>query len=68
MYKNHKYVRSGLVTGTMWDMMMKYMQDNGINVKSTNWGNYDNVSLTNLTRILYKCNIIRRKCRGNRWF
>ena len=49
MYENHKYVKSGLVTGTMWDMMMKYMQDNGINVKSTSWGNYDNTSLTNLS-------------------
>ena len=26
MYENHKYVKSGLITGTMWDMMMKYMR------------------------------------------
>ena len=26
LYKNYKYVRSGLVTGTMWDVMMKYMR------------------------------------------
>ena len=26
LYENHKYVKSGLVTGTMWDVMMKYMR------------------------------------------
>ena len=26
LYSNHKYIRSGLVTGTMWDVMMKYMR------------------------------------------
>ena len=26
MYSNHPYVNSGLVTGTMWDVMMKYMR------------------------------------------
>lgn len=49
LYSNHKYVKSGLVTGTQWDMMIKYMQNKGVNVNSSDWGNYDNVSLTNLS-------------------
>ena len=54
LYSDHKYVRSGLITGTMWDAMMKYMEDNGVNVKggnseTANWGNYDTTSLTNLS-------------------
>ena len=49
LYSGHKYVRSGLITGTMWDVMLKYMQDNGINITSPNWGNYYDISLTDLT-------------------
>lgn len=50
LYREHAYVKSGLVTGTMWDMMMKYMKETGnVDIASSNWGNYDNVSLTNLT-------------------
>ena len=50
MYRNHNYVKSGLVTGTMWDMMMKYMRDTGnVDILTSTWGNYDNVSLTNIT-------------------
>ena len=49
MYKDdtqrNKYVTSGLVTGTQWDMICKYMQDNGVDINSSDWGNYDNVSL-----------------------
>lgn len=49
MYKDdtqrNKYVTSGLVTGTQWDMICKYMQDNGINVASSDWGNYNDTSL-----------------------
>ena len=48
MYKNHKTVQSGLVTGTQWDMMMKYMQSCGIDVLISNWANYDDVELTQL--------------------
>ncbi len=29
-------------------MMMKYMQDNGVDITTSNWGNYDDVALTNL--------------------
>ncbi len=48
MYENHKSVRSGLVTGTQWDMMMKFMQEKGVDILTSNWGNYDDVELTNL--------------------
>lgn len=49
LYNEHNYVKSGLVTGTMWDMMMKYMKETGnIDITSSSWVNYDNVSLTNL--------------------
>ena len=47
---NNSYVQSGLITGTQWDMMMKFLSDKSdySDMKSTNWGNYDNVSLSNL--------------------
>ena len=50
LYNNNLYVQSGLITGTQWDMMMKFLSDssNYSDMKSTQWGNYDNVSLTNL--------------------
>ena len=50
LYNNNLYVQSGLITGTQWDMMMKFLSDKSdySDMKSTNWGNYDNVSLTNL--------------------
>ena len=50
LYDNNSYVQSGLITGTQWDMMMKFLSDSSdySDMKSTNWGNYDNVSLTNL--------------------
>ena len=42
MYSTN-YVQSGLVTGTMWDIMMKFIA-NGDNtvVKESSWGNYTN--------------------------
>ena len=50
LYSNNSYVQSGLITGTQWDMMIKFLSDssNYSDMKSTQWGNYDNVSLTNL--------------------
>ncbi len=48
MYEKHQSVRSGLVTGTQWDMMMKYMQECGVDVLTSNWGNYNDVALTEL--------------------
>ena len=50
LYSNSLYVQSGLITGTQWDIIMKFLSDSSdySDMKSTNWGNYDNVSLTNL--------------------
>ena len=50
LYNNNLYVQSGLITGTQWDMMMKFLSNtaNYNDIKSTDWGNYDNVSLSNL--------------------
>ena len=48
MYKDNDYVYSGLVTGTMWDMTMKFItktQDYS-DLKNTTWGNYLNSILT----------------------
>ena len=43
--KRNKYVTSGLITGTQWDMMCKYMQDNGVDITLSDCGNYDDISL-----------------------
>ena len=50
LYSKNAYVKSGLITGTQWDMMMKFLSNtaNYNDIKSTDWGNYDNVSLSNL--------------------
>ena len=47
---NNAYVKSGLITGTQWDMMIKFLSDKSdySDMKSTPWGNYDDVSLSNL--------------------
>ena len=59
LYSNNSYVQSGLITGTQWDMMMKILSDssNYSDMKSTQWGNYDNVSLTNLRGYYTNVNI-----------
>ncbi len=39
---NNEYVRSGLMTGTMWDVMIKFMAENKTDysdMKNTPWGN-----------------------------
>lgn len=46
---NTEYVRSGLVTGTMWDAMMKFIttdKSNYSDLKSSNWGNYNDTAVT----------------------
>ena len=50
LYSNNSYVQSGLITGTQWDMMIKFLSNTSdcSDMKSTQWGNYDNVSLSNL--------------------
>ena len=42
MYSDSKYVESNLVTGTQWDMIMKFIskESDYSDVKSTPWGNY----------------------------
>ena len=42
-------VKSGLVTGTMWDVTLNYFkaQDNTLDLTNTSWGNYNNTTLTN---------------------
>ncbi len=44
---NTDYVQSGLVTGTMWDAMMKFIagSDDTV-VTSSTWGNYTNGNVT----------------------
>ena len=48
MYSNNKYVESSLVTGTQWDMVMKFIskKENYSDVKSTPWGNYTDGQVT----------------------
>jgi len=49
LYDGSNYnVQSGLVTGTQWDVMLKYMQSKGIDITDSSWGNYDKVQLNNL--------------------
>ena len=44
MYSDSKYVESNLVTGTQWDMVMKFIRKevDYSDVKNTPWGNYNN--------------------------
>ena len=44
----NKYVTSGLVTGTMWDVTLNYFksQDSTLDLTSTKWENYNNTILT----------------------
>ena len=61
LYSNNQYVKSGLVTGTMWDVMLKYIKETGnVDITTSTWGNYDNVALSNLrgyyTNVTYSTN------------
>ncbi len=44
MYVN-EYVQSGLINGTQWDTIMKWIQSGGQNLKSEQWGNHNNSSV-----------------------
>ena len=59
VYNNNLYVQSGLITGTQWDVMMKFLSDTSdySDIKSTQWGNYDDVALTNLRGYYTNVNI-----------
>ena len=52
MYKDHSSVTSGLVTGTMWDVMVQYIASSSEYTSSGAWGNYNNSSI-NLDRGYY---------------
>ena len=45
------YVKSGLVTGVEWDTIMKWLKKSGLDVEedSTNWGNFSNSPVTEIT-------------------
>jgi len=58
MYSNG-YLQSGLINGTQWDTIMKWLQNEGINVtNSVSWGNYteSSISLRNKNKYKYVCN------------
>ena len=46
MYKGHLTVASGLVPGTMWDVMLQYIASQSEYTSSGTWGNYANSSIT----------------------
>ena len=52
MYKGNGAVTSGLVTGTMWDVMVQYIASSSEYTSSGTWGNYNDSSI-NLDRGYY---------------
>ena len=52
MYANSNSVYSGLVTGTMWDVMVQYIASSSEYTSSGDWGNYNDSSI-NLDRGYY---------------
>lgn len=50
LYSKNSFVKSGLMTGTQWDMIMKFLSNESYysDMKSTSWGNYNDTSLNNL--------------------
>ena len=52
MYANSSSVYSGLVTGTMWDVMVQYIVTESEYTSSGTWGNYNDSSI-NLDRGYY---------------
>lgn len=45
MYTTNSSVTSGLVTGTMWDIMLQYIASSSEYTSSGNWGNYNDSSI-----------------------
>ena len=45
MYTSSSSVSSGLVTGTMWDIMVQYIASSSEYTSSGNWGNYNDSSI-----------------------
>ncbi len=50
MYKT-QYVQSVLVTGNMWDTILKWLENDGVNVEtgSNEWGNFINSTIPGIT-------------------
>ena len=51
LYNSSNYVQSGLVTGTQWDTVMKWLTNANIDVQNDckDWGNYQNAPVENVT-------------------
>ncbi len=55
MYNDSEYVKSGLLTGTMWDTTLQWLlkteavKDNELNNDSTSWGNYRTSTIQGVT-------------------
>ena len=52
MYADSSSVYSGLITGTMWDVMVQYIASSSEYTSSRDWGNYNDSSI-NLDRGYY---------------
>ena len=52
MYADSSSVYSGLITGTMWDVMVQYIASSSEYTSSGDWGNYNDSSI-NLDRGYY---------------
>ena len=59
LYENNSYVKSGLITGTQWDMMIKFLSNKSdySDMQGIQWGNLDDVSLSNLKGYYTNVNI-----------
>lgn len=57
LYSKNSFVKSGLITGTQWDMIMKFLSNKTdySDMKSTSWGNYYNVSLGGTEKLKKVC-------------
>ncbi len=53
---SNSYVQTGLLTGTQWDTMCKFIEKDGVNVllNSSNWGNYKNMKNYTVNDVYYK--------------
>jgi hypothetical protein len=51
MYEASEYMQCGLLTGTQWDTIVKWLESSEYNVQinSTTWGNYINATITGIT-------------------
>ena len=65
---NTDYVQSGLITGTMWDAMLKFIAgSNDEVVKSSSWGNYLNTPITLESGKYRQISSDGSETEGNKW-